>query len=389
MSGLPEPEQEALKHSLDLYHRIREEILHNNSISFFRYMQMALYEPGLGYYSAGASKIGKAGDFITAPELSSLFTKCLARQCLQIITETRQPVIIEIGPGTGVMMCDLLQTLEEKNALPEKYMVLETGADLRYRQQKLVRSRIPHLESRIEWLDSLPEDTFNGIIIGNEVIDAMPVHRLIFQNGKFNELCVVLDNGKLDWIVKSAEDPLQSRVQTILSDYIPGLPEGYRTEMNLQIESWIASLAKLLERGVMLFIDYGYPRHEYYHPQRTDGTLLCHYRHYVHSDPFFHPGLQDITASVDFTTVAEAADHAGLRVTGYTTQAHFLMNCGLEEVMNENDLISSQDRAELGRQARLLTMPGEMGERFKVIALNRNLDVPLTGFQHFDQRQRL
>lgn len=352
-------------------------------------MHMALYEPGLGYYSAGAGKFGGAGDFITAPELSPLFAACLARQCAQILPKLNDPVILEIGPGSGALACDLLKSLEQQAVLPERYFLLEVSADLRQRQQQRVRKTIPHLADRITWLDQLPGDSFDGIILGNEVLDAMPVHRLILKDGRFQELCVELDGENFNWTVRALPAVLQSQVETVTADFVSALPEGYLTEINPHNGPWIKSLADGLRHGVMLFIDYGYPRHEYYHPQRTCGTLLCHYRHHVHDDPFLYPGLQDITASVDFTAVAEVAVAAGLDVRGYTTQAHFLLDCGLDKVMEENNLTSNRDRAELGRQARILTMPGEMGERFKVIALAKNFDLPLAGFQHFDQRQRL
>ena len=388
-TGLPAPALEALEHSQSLCHRIRAEILRAGHISFHRFMQMSLYEPGLGYYSAGAKKIGHAGDFITAPEISSLFTHCLAVQCHQILLEINNGVILEVGPGSGVMMCSLLKVLEEKNALPESYLVLEPGADLRNRQQQLVRERIPHLEHRISWLDQLPDQPFEGMIIGNEVLDAMPVNRIVLKDGHFLELCVNVDGESFGWSARELNNQLQSQVELVLGEFVPGLPDGYMTELNAQIGSWIFSMTSILNRGAMLFIDYGYPRREYYHPQRIEGTLLCHYRHKVHHNPFIYPGLQDITASVDFTSVAEAAVAAGIQVSGYTTQAHFLMNCGLEAVMNEYNLTTDMDRVELGRQVRMLTMPGEMGERFKVIALTKDLDIPLMGFRNFDQRQRL
>lgn len=358
-------------------------------ISFARFMEMALYEPGLGYYSGGARKFGGAGDFVTAPEISSLFTQCLAGQCQQVLRELQQPSILELGPGSGVMACDLLQVLEQKNCLPEKYFMLELSADLRQRQQQLAEKKIPHLANRVFWLDHLPEQPFTGIILGNEVLDAMPVHRLIKENGGFSELCVGFIGDDFSWVQRVPDKQINTRINTLLGDITQDLSGGYVTEINLRINPWLNSLADILARGVMLFIDYGYARREYYHPQRTDGTLLCHYRHHVHADPFLYPGLQDITASVDFTFVAEAATDAGFKVRGYTTQAHFLMGNGLEELINQSHLTGAIDRAESGRQARILTMPGEMGERCKVIALTKDCSIPLAGFQSFDQRSRL
>lgn len=386
---LPVPDQEALEHSQRLGHRIRQEIEHHGHISFSRFMEMSLYEPGMGYYSAGARKFGEAGDFITAPELSILFTECLARQCIQILSQFRHPCILEAGPGSGIMMCDLLTILEKNNSLPEKYYVLESSADLRGRQKSLVHEKISHLENRIEWLDHLTGRPFDGLVIGNEILDALPVNRLVFRDGCFRELCVNLVNGDFTWIEMPLPETLQKQVALTIGKFTNELPEGYRTELNLRSGSWIQSISGLLNQGAVLLIDYGYSRREYYHPQRTDGTLLCHYRHHVHHDPFLYPGLQDITASVDFTTVAEAGVSAGMQVKGYTTQAHFLVNCDLQEVMEENSLTPKIDRVELGRQVRILTMPGEMGERFKVIALTKNFDIPLKGFGNFDQRHHL
>jgi len=358
-------------------------------ISFARFMELALYEQGLGYYSGGARKFGEAGDFVTAPEISSLFTRCLAGQCQQILRELKQPSILELGPGSGVMACDLLQALEQKNCLPEKYFMLELSADLKQRQQQLVVKKIPHLANRVFWLDHLPEQPFAGLILGNEVLDAMPVHRLIMKNGSFNELCAGITDDEFSWFYRSPEKQIITQINKLPGDITQDLSEGYVTEISLQIRPWLNSLADILTCGVMLFIDYGYTRREYYHPQRTGGTLLCHYRHHVHDDPFLYPGLQDITASVDFTLVAEAAVEAGFKVRGYTTQAHFLLDNGLDELLNQSHLTRASDQAESGRQARILIMPGEMGERFKVIALARDFNVPLAGFQSFDQRSRL
>ena len=389
-AGLPVPDSAALTHSQRLCHRIRETIyLNGGNISFARFMEMALYEPGLGYYSGGARKFGSAGDFVTAPEISGLFTQCLARQCSQVISELPQSSMLELGPGSGRMACDLLLELDQNNVLPEKYFMLELSADLRQRQQQQIRETIPHLENRVIWLNHLPQKPFRGLVLGNEVMDAMPVHRLIRQNNIFHELCVRNTEDGFGWEIVPLTSHLQALVQAGLREVSGILPVGYMTEINPQIGPWLRSLADLLTQGVLLFVDYGYPRHEYHHPQRTDGTLLCHYRHHAHDDPFLYPGLQDITASVDFTAVAEAADHAGLQVSGFTTQAHFLINSGLEELVNRNQLTGIADRVELCRQARMLTMPGEMGERFKVIALTKDFSVPLAGFRTFDQRSRL
>lgn len=390
LSDLPAPDRPALEHSQRLSHRIRQAIEQNQGpISFADYMQMALYEPGLGYYSAGARKFGTAGDFVTAPELSRIFTACLARQCRQVLKTLDHPAILECGPGSGVMACDLLQILEQEDCLPEKYFMLEVSADLRQRQQQLLREKIPHLASRVIWLAQLPQEPLTGIILGNEVLDAMAVHRIMLAEGKCHELTVTQLEDRFAWTARAPAPGLQSQVSRVLGNRLPQLPEGYTTEINSGIGPWLTTLAKTLQRGVMLFIDYGYPRQEYYHPQRTTGTLLCHYRHHVHDDPFLYPGLQDITAAVDFTAMAEAAIAAGLRVHGYTTQAHFLIGCGLQAVLDDMHLAGAIEHAEAARQARWLTLPGEMGEKFKVLALSRGLDFPLAGFEPLDMRSRL
>ena len=387
---LPVPDKHALEHSQRLCDRIRETIqLNNGYIDFATFMNMAMYEPGLGYYSSGASKLGADGDFITAPEISPLFTRCLARQVTEILNMLEKPCILEVGPGSGEMCCNLLLDLEQNDCLPENYFLLELSGDLRERQVQLIKTRIPHLAKLVIWLDTLPDKQFSGIILANEVIDAMPVHRITLHDGELLAYGVGFSDGKFDWQISELDDSLKQLVYERLDRNIHNLPEGYTTEINNRIMPWLGSMADVIEQGVLLFIDYGYPRNEYYHPQRTDGTLLCHYRHYVHNDPFFYPGLQDITASVDFTAVAEAAVATGLQVNGYTTQAHFLMGCGLGEVMQAIKLNSIAERIEMANQARLLTMPGEMGERFKVIALVKGIDSPLTGFQYLDHRSRL
>ncbi len=389
-TDLPVPDSVALEHCQRVCARINQEISESQEIiSFARFMELALYEPGLGYYVAGARKFGEEGDFITAPELSSLYSRCVARQCQQILDELNNGSILELGPGTGVMACDIMQELEHLDCLPEKYLMLEISAELKDRQQKLIKEKIPHLEGRIRWLDSLPENEFVGLILANEVLDAMPVHRISVKQDSVDELCVGIDHDQFIWVQRPANDGLLDQTEIILKSLKSDLPEVYISEINCRIQAWLNSLVDILDRGAILFMDYGYPRHEYYHPQRTEGTLLCHYRHRVHANPFFFPGLQDITASVDFTTVAEAASNAGLDVGGYTTQAHFLLGCGLDAFIGENKSTDNKKSVELSRQARILTMPGEMGERFKVMALTKDLDIPLMGFQFIDHRSRL
>lgn len=387
---LPTPDADACAHSLRLKDQIRDEIASNNDhISFKRYMELTLYEPGLGYYSAGVHKFGQQGDFITAPELSVLFSHCLARQCEQVLNNLRAGWILELGAGSGTMACDLLQALAKMNCLPEKYLILEVSADLRQRQQQLVEQRIPEYSSRMEWLGELPARPFKGLIIANEVIDAMPVHRIRVNANSIEELHVACEGDTFKWSRVPADSALIKHIEDIFREGKIEWPDNYITEVNTDLKPWLAGLSDCLEQGVMLFIDYGYPCREYYHPQRSEGTLLCHYRHRVHADPFFYPGLQDITASVDFSAVAKAADAAGLDIAGFTSQAHFLISCGLDEVISTYAGNDPKSYLEISRQAKLLTLPAEMGERFKVIAASRKLPEKLIGFNMADHRDRL
>jgi SAM-dependent MidA family methyltransferase len=386
---LPLPDAAALAHSILLVDRIHAEIAHHDGrIGFDRYMEMALYEPGLGYYSAGAGKFGVHGDFVTAPELSPLFSICLARQCREVLDRLNGGAILELGAGSGRMAVDLLSELLRAGSPPASYMILETSADLRHRQQQLLQQELPDFISRITWLDRLPEQPLSGVILANEVIDAMPVRRVTVRQGELMELLVCRLGRSFDWITAPADPSLRRQVNA-LQQLRRSWPEYYATEFNPNLPHWIASLSDCLGRGVVLLIDYGYPRNEYYHPQRSHGTLLCHYRHRVHADPFLYPGLQDITASVDFTAVADAADAAGLVVAGYTAQAYFLLGCGLDQLMELP--VGGNTRAHLERvnQARRLTMPGEMGERYKVMALTRDMADGLRGFAIADQRHFL
>lgn len=387
---LPVPDNDAIDHSQKVCARIQKEIIEQQgAINFNQFMELALYEPGLGYYAAGSTKLGESGDFITAPELSSVYSFCLARQCQQVLNAIDQGKIFELGPGTGKMACDILQELERLNCLPKEYLLLETSADLRERQQDRVKKCVPHLEGIIHWLDTLPTNKINGIIIANEVLDAMPVHRIVVHGDFCEELYVGVEEGKFVWIKKPLNEKLTLETEKELKTLVNKLSQGYTSEINTNIHAWISSLAEFLQQGVMLLVDYGYPRQEYYHPQRITGTLLCHYRHRVHSDPFFYPGLQDITSSVNFTRVAEAAVDTGLDVRGYTTQTHFLMSCGLDEIVKQQESVCGIDSVKLSNQIKMLTMPGEMGERFKVIALTKNIGIPLLGFQFVDLRAKL
>jgi SAM-dependent MidA family methyltransferase len=387
---LPELTPDEAAHGDRLTERIRDEIARGGGwISFARFMEMALYEPGLGYYSAGAHKLGPGGDFVTAPEVAPVFSRCLAVQCAEVLGSLGGGDVLELGAGSGAMAAAMLAELARLGSLPQRYRILDVSADLRARQRDTLQQAVPQYIDRVEWLDRLPDEPMTGVIVANEVLDAMPVERFVLRGGEVNALGVTWHFGRFDWSEVRARAPLRDLVLGIRRSLGVDWPEGYTSEVNTGLGRWLASLARVLGRGVALFVDYGLPRREYYASERRDGTLLCHFRHRFHADPFARLGLQDITAWVDFTAVAEAATAAGLDVAGYTTQAHFLIGNGIAGyVANVADLDLVQ-RVNLSRQAMVLTLPGEMGERFKVIALARGCDATLTGFGVRDLRHLL
>lgn len=386
---LPDLSPEEAAHSARLELRVREEIERSGGwIGFARYMQMALCEPGLGYYSAGARKLGAAGDFVTAPEVAPVFSRCLAAQCEDVLRTLGGGDVLELGAGSGVMAAELLADLERRGCLPQHYLILDVSADLRERQRATLADAVPRLLDRVTWLDRLPEG-FTGVVVANEVLDAMPVERFVVRGGAVNALGVAWQLGRLEWSETRAPAALADAVRALEQCVGPDWPDGYTSEVNLGLAGWLAALAATLERGVLLFVDYGLPRREFYSAERHAGTLLCHCRHRFHDDPFARPGLQDITAWVDFTAVAEGAQAAGLEVAGYTTQAHFLIGCGIGEFVADVSGLDVVGRVNLSRQAMVLTLPGEMGERFKAIALVKGYDSPLRGFAVRDLRHTL
>ena len=379
-SALPELTPAQSAHSARLVDRIHDVIdAQAGWINFERFMEMALYEPGLGYYSAGSSKLGAGGDFVTAPEVSSLFSRCLATQCSEILQHVSGGAILEFGAGSGVMAADLLNELAVQGSLPERYLILEVSADLRERQRALVQERAPAHAARVEWLHRLPEE-FRGVVLANEVLDALPVQRFRIRGDQINSLGVTWQLGRLDWSETRADAGLEAAVRGIEANTGERLSDGYTSEINMRLAPWIAGIAAALQEGVALFVDYGLPQRQYYRSERREGTLLCHFRHRFHDDPLINVGIQDIGAWVDFTAVAEAACAAGLGVAGFATQAHFLIGNGLEQLLAPADGHELASRVQLARQAMLLTLPGEMGERFKVIGLTRNFERPLRGF---------
>lgn len=383
-ASLPEPPDELKQLSDELREVIRQEIRADGPMPFSRYMEMALYQPGLGYYSAGLHKLGEQGDFITSPELGSLFAGCMARQIEQVAEQLGTYDILEIGAGSGRLAADILQLIDAPFR-PRRYLILERSADLRKVQREHLAATAPRDLDRVEWLDRPPEKDWQGVILANEVIDALAVERFRATPSGVEQICVLATGDAFGW----SSRPAPSELATAFSNLGVALQSGYQSELNLQLPGWLSAVTRSMRRGLALFIDYGYPRSEYYLDQRTDGTLICHYRHRAHDDVFFWPGLQDITAFVDFTALAEAADLSGLQVEGYTSQVMFLLGCGLEQVLASQAAQSDDEGMSLNAQARQLTMPGMMGERFQVMGLGRNLDFPLSGFELLDLCHRL
>jgi SAM-dependent MidA family methyltransferase len=358
-------------------------------VSFERFMEMALYAPGLGYYSAGAHKLGAGGDFTTAPEVSPLFGACVARQCAEILSALEGGDILEIGAGSGRLAADILLRLETLGQLPERYCILDVSADLRDRQRgHFAECLPPRLQGRIHWLDQPPEDSFDGLILANEVLDALPVTRFRWYGNRVEELGVVVDGGRFAWGARPAS-PAVAEACRRLSKAGSAWDDGYVSEYCPRLTAWTHSVTRSLRTGAALWFDYGLPRSQYYLPERHEGTLLCHFRQRAHGDPFLYPGLQDITAWVDYTLLAEASRAAGFALSGFTTQSYFLAGLGVDEEMQIMAAGDDSRFARLANQARQLMLPGEMGERFKAMAWLRGLDLPLAGFALQDLRHTL
>jgi SAM-dependent MidA family methyltransferase len=345
-------------------------------------MQQALYAPNLGYYNSNTTKFGKHGDFITAPELGDIFAKCLAQQCAQILHALPNKQILEFGAGSGQLACDLLLSLADLKVLPDTYFIIELSASLKLRQQQKIQQQCPHLFDKIVWLDQLPATPINGVIIANEVLDAMPATRFGIVGNKLYEQYVQINNTTLEYLNITANPDLQALIQRYeLEQQLSANQGAYFSEVNLWIPAWISSISAILNQGLVLLFDYGFGRSEYYHPQRSNGTLMCHFRHHAHSDPFYLPGLQDITTHVDFSAVAEAADQSNLQVQGYTSLAGFLINCGISSFIALNPQQS--------QEINTLCSTAEMGEIFKAIALTKNIEESLLGFSHYDKLHHL
>ena len=388
---LPEPDADALAHSARLQQAIAQQIAsEGGAIPFSRFMELALYAPGLGYYSAGASKFGAAGDFITAPELGPLFANCIAQAISPVLRAIGDDAeVLELGGGSGAFAVDALTALTRMQGLPRRYAILEPSADLRQRQQAHASAHLaPEVFARMEWLDRLPDADWRGVLFANEVLDALPTTRFEWRAGEVWEQWVAVEDGQFVWQARPADGLVGGAVRHLRKDLDdPQWEDGYLSECLPQLPYWLDAVCGSLAQGLALFVDYGYPRREFYLPERRTGTLSCFYRHRTHDQPFLWPGLQDITASVDFTALAEAGRHAGLDLAGYTSQAAFLLQHGLERhaAPDPQDAVASHRRA---LQAKRLILPSEMGERFQVMGLSRGMDCEAL-FAMGDQCHRL
>lgn len=384
-TSLPVPDSIAQHYSEQLLTLIKHEITHaGGKISFAEYMKLCLYAPGLGYYSAGSHKIGHGGDFTTAPEISSLFSRSLANQIIDVLHQLDHGNILEFGAGSGRMAVDILCELEAQQCLPEYYFIIEASADLQQRQQQTILDVIPHLEDKLVWLDRLPEK-FNGVILANEVCDAMPVHRLHFDHGHHYECYISLKDDELQWCDDELSQASLTNKAIEIKEFIGD--EDYFTEVNLAAEAWLTSLADNLQQGAIFIVDYGYTKANYYHPQRNNGTLMCYYQQQGHDNPLILAGLQDITAHVDFTSLAQTAFDNELDVAGFQSQADFLLAGGITELsLREGDAFEMLQQA---TEIKRLTLPTEMGETFKVLTLTKDLDQLLPRITLGDRRYSL
>lgn len=401
VNSLPLPDQDASEHSGKVKQCLIDKIAVTGSISFSEYMDTTLYEPGLGYYSAGSTKLGDEGDFITAPEISSLFSQSIAQAILPALESLDECSILEVGAGSGKMAAAILEHLDGLNRLPTHYYILELSADLQLRQKELLKEKVPNFYERIIWLDSIPEN-LNAVVVANELLDAMPVVR--FKKGPdgiaIEHVKVVDGEFQFSYSPNEMDEKNQSEIllraqQRVkqIEEIVGKLEDGFISEINFSAEDWLASIAEKLNSGVIILIDYGYPRHEYYHPQRNEGTLNCFYRHRHHNNPFLYPGLQDLTAHIDFTAIADSGIDNGLKLVGYTSQTNFLFGAGIAQLAEarnqtyaDDDIIS---QIELSNKVKKLTMPFEMGEIVKVIGFSKNCQTKLAAFDFKDMCDHL
>ena len=389
---LPLPSLEERQSVQPLINQICTEIeKQQGKLDFTKFMEMALYTPELGYYSSNKAIFGEHGDFVTAPELTPLFSQCLARQAADVLSKLNgEGDILEFGAGAGTMACDILMELDVLNCLPDRYLISELSDTLRQRQKAHIKTHAPHLLDRVSWIDELPE-SFTGVMLGNEILDAIPTHRVRFnQNGEHEQLFVSYENNRLIWSAKKPEDEnLISEINNIFEKFGKDMPDHYETEINLNSIQWIKNISQTLKQGLALFIDYGFTESEFFRPERSEGTLMCHYKHFAHSDPLTHIGLQDITAHVNFTSIAETAFDNDMTIAGFTNQTYFLVGCGIESLLNKFDIDDTKQFIKDTQPVKVLILPDEMGELFKVIGLTKNFDDDLLGFSVKNQMERL
>ena len=369
--SLPQPDAVSAAHSERCADYIRARIRDaGGSISFAEFMHYALYAPGLGYYAAGARKFGADGDFITAPEISPLFGRVVAKQCAAVLQETGEASVLEFGAGSGRLALEMLRALHELDALPAEYRILEVSADLRERQQGLLSQELPGWADRIVWLDRMP-DSHRGVVLANEVLDALPVERFMRRKDGVFQLRVGDEAGEFVFVDEPAPEVLVHAVHAIERDIGRQLRDNYISEVSLAAPAWVSDVAQMLESGLLLLFDYGVSRREYYAADRSEGWLRCHFRHRAHSDPLILPGIQDLTAWVDFTAVAAAAAGNGLDVLGYANQSQFLLGGGIEAELQDFTEMPLESQLQTAAQVKMLTLPGEMGENVKCICLAR------------------
>jgi SAM-dependent MidA family methyltransferase len=388
---LPEPDADERAHSAALVALIQGEIAARGPMPFSRYMELCLYAPGLGYYSAGRTKFGAAGDFVTAPELGSLFARTLARALAPTVQSIGADAdFVELGGGSGAFAIAALLEMDSLGVLPKRYRILEPSADLAQRQRARSLAELPaRLAERIDWIPAPPESAWSGVLFANEVVDALPATRFAILDGDVFEEHIAFEDGRFVRIDRPADASVANAVRQVEASLDAPFANGYRSEILPQLPYWIEAVTASLSTGVALFIDYGYPRREFYLPQRSDGTLVCHYRHRAHADPLHTPGLADLTAFVDFTALAEAGVGQGFEFVGYAPQGAFLLASGLPALIDEVFALGDVERMRLIAEAKRLTLPGDMGERFQAIAFARGVDDALSGLRASDLSRRL
>jgi SAM-dependent MidA family methyltransferase len=387
--SLPAPDALSAAHSERAAAYIREHIADaGGSIAFAEFMHHALYAPGLGYYAAGTTKFGEGGDFVTAPELSKVFGRVLARQCADVLAGIEGAAILEYGAGSGKLAADMLEALAGLNALPAAYLVLEVSADLRERQEDYLRRRVPDLVHLVTWIDSLPEG-HRGVIVANEVLDCLPVERFVRRGDSLMQVRVAMNSHGFVFTEGPAPENLAQTVASIERDIGAPLPDGYMSEVCLATGPWLGGMSSALREGVAFLFDYGVSRREYYAPDRSEGWLRCHYRHRAHNDPLVLVGIQDMTAWVDFSSLANSATAHGFDLAGYATQAQFLMGGGLDIELQDIASLPAEKRLALSSEIKTLTLPGEMGERFKCLALSKGSAASPAAFAQGDRTHTL